>query len=67
MTGLELPYAVQGMDLAFSGVMTAACRLVGWSSLRRMLVASRACFRCLYRGCRKGTCHTGKTELLLGG
>ena len=28
MSGLELPYAVQGMDLAFSGVMTAACRLV---------------------------------------
>ena len=28
MDGLELPYAVRGMDLAFSGVLTAALRLV---------------------------------------
>ena len=27
MKGLELPYAVRGMDLAFSGVLTAALRL----------------------------------------
>ena len=28
LVGLELPYAVRGMDLAFSGIMTAAQRLV---------------------------------------
>ena len=28
LDGLELPYAVRGMDLAFSGVLTAALRLV---------------------------------------
>ena len=28
LEGLELPYAVHGMDLAFSGIMSAANRLV---------------------------------------
>ena len=69
MTGLELPYAVQGMDLAFSGVMTAACRLVEsgkpleavcWSLQEHVFAA---CIEVAERA----LAHTGKTELLLGG
>ena len=69
MAGLELPYAVQGLDLAFSGVMTAACRLVEsgkpleavcWSLQEHVFAA---CIEVAERA----LAHTGKTELLLGG
>ena len=69
MEGLELPYAVRGMDLAFSGVMTAAQRLlesgkpleaVCWSLQEHVFAA---CVEVAERA----MAHTGKTELLLGG
>ena len=69
MDGLELPYAVRGMDLAFSGVMTAAQRLlesgipleaVCWSLQEHVFAA---CVEVAERA----MAHTGKTELLLGG
>ena len=69
MDGLELPYAVRGMDLAFSGVLTAALRLVEngkpleavcWSLQEHVFAA---CVEVAERA----LAHTGKTELLLGG
>ena len=69
LVGLELPFAVRGMDLAFSGVMTAAQRLlengaelgaVCWSLQEH---AFAACVEVAERALS----HTGKKELLLGG
>jgi N6-L-threonylcarbamoyladenine synthase len=66
---LELPFAVRGMDLAFSGVMTAAQRLldngaelgaVCWSLQEH---AFAACVEIAERA----LAHTGKSEVLLGG
>ena len=69
LDGLELPYAVHGMDLAFSGLMSAANRLVSegkpfeavcWSLQEH---AFAACIEVAERA----LAHTGKTEVLLGG
>lgn len=69
MNGLELPYAVRGMDLAFSGVLTAALRLVEngkpleavcWSLQEHV-------FSACVEVAERALAHTGKTELLLGG
>ena len=69
MDGLELPYAVRGMDLAFSGVLTAALRLVEngkpleavcWSLQEHV-------FSACVEVAERALAHTGKNELLLGG
>ena len=69
MEGLELPYAVRGMDLAFSGVLTAALRLVEngkpleavcWSLQEHV-------FSACVEVAERALAHTGKSELLLGG
>jgi glycoprotease/Kae1 family metallohydrolase len=69
LEGLELPYAVHGMDLAFSGLMSAANKLVSegvpfeavcWSIQEH---AFAACIEVAERA----LAHTGKTEILLGG
>tara|TARA_B100001741_G_scaffold126917_1_gene104554 strand:+ start:4034 stop:5038 length:1005 start_codon:yes stop_codon:yes gene_type:complete len=69
MDGLELPYAVRGMDLAFSGVLTAALRLVEngkpleavcWSLQEHV-------FSACVEVAERALSHTGKSELLLGG
>jgi glycoprotease/Kae1 family metallohydrolase len=66
---LALPYAVQGMDLAFSGIYTAACRLT-----QRGAPLGGACwslqehsFAACIEVAERAMAHTGKTELLLGG
>ena len=69
LEGLELPYAVHGMDLAFSGLLSAALNLVNrgqplpavcWSLQEH---AYAACVEVAERA----MAHTGKNELLLGG
>lgn len=69
LDGLELPYAVQGMDLAFSGILNAALGLVAkgapleavcWSLQEHAFAAS-------VEVAERALAHTGKTELLLGG
>ena len=69
LDGLELPYAVQGMDLAFSGLLNAALNLIGkgkplgavcWSLQEH---AFAACVEVAERA----MAHAGKSELLLGG
>jgi glycoprotease/Kae1 family metallohydrolase len=69
LQGLELPYAVQGMDLAFSGILNAAQHLIDkgaslpavcWSLQEH---AYAACVEVAERA----LAHSGKNELLLGG
>lgn len=69
LEGLELPYAVQGMDLAFSGILNAALNLVEkgvplpavcWSLQEHTFAA---CVEVAERA----MAHAGKSELLLGG
>ena len=69
LSDYELPYAVQGMDLAFSGLLTAARHMVlkgkplgavCWSVQEH---AFAACVEVAERA----LAHTGKTEVLLGG
>ncbi|MFL2946685.1 MAG: KEOPS complex N(6)-L-threonylcarbamoyladenine synthase Kae1 [Candidatus Poseidoniales archaeon] len=69
LDGLELPYAVQGMDLAFSGILNAALKLVEkgvplpavcWSLQEHTFAA---CVEVAERA----MAHAGKSELLLGG
>ncbi len=67
-SGLELPYAVHGMDLAFSGILTAAVSLseregLGASSWSLQEHSFASCIEVSERA----LAHTGKTELLLGG
>lgn len=69
MDGLELPYAVRGMDLAFSGVMTAAQRLLeSGKSLEAVCWSLQEhVFAACVEVAERAMAHTGKTELLLGG
>lgn len=69
MDGLELPYAVRGMDLAFSGVMTAAQRLLesGHSLGAVCWSLQEHAFAACVEVAERAMAHTGKTELLLGG
>ena len=69
MEGLQLPYAVRGMDLAFSGLLTAAQRLIDngheldavcWS-------LQEHAFASCVEVAERALAHTGKSELLLGG
>lgn len=69
MDGLELPYAVRGMDLAFSGVMTAAQRLLdsGESLGAVCWSLQEHAFSACVEVAERAMAHTGKSELLLGG
>jgi glycoprotease/Kae1 family metallohydrolase len=69
MEGLELPYAVHGMDLQYSGLYTAAKHMVEkgtelgavcWSLQEHAFAAS-------VEVAERALAHTGKTEILLGG
>ena len=64
-----MPYAVQGMDLAFSGVLNAACNLI-----KRGAPLGAVCwsiqehtFAACVEVAERALAHTSKNELLLGG
>ena len=67
-SNLELPYAVHGMDLAFSGILTAAISL---SEREGLGAASWSLQEHSFASCievsERALAHTGKSELLLGG
>tara|TARA_B100001093_G_scaffold2499_1_gene2439 strand:+ start:3602 stop:4660 length:1059 start_codon:yes stop_codon:yes gene_type:complete len=69
LQGLELPFAVRGMDLAFSGVMTAAQRLIDNGSDLGAVCWSlqEHAFAACVEVAERALSHTGKSELLLGG
>lgn len=69
IVGLELPYAVQGMDLAFSGLLNAADTLVekGASFDAVCWSLQEHSFAACIEVAERALAHTGKSELLLGG
>lgn len=66
---LELPYSVKGMDLSFSGIMTAAVSL--WKKGHPIedvaFSVQETCFAMLTEVTERAMAHVGKDELLLGG
>jgi universal protein Kae1 len=65
----ELPYAVKGMDVSFSGVLTKAQQLLKQGTAVQDLCFSlqETCFAMLAEVAERALAHTGKKELLLIG
>jgi len=66
---LELPYSVKGMDLAFSGIMTAALTLKKKGHRLEDIAYSvqETTFSMLTEVTERAMAHIGKDEVLLGG
>jgi universal protein Kae1 len=66
---LSLPYVVQGMDLAFSGILTAATKATrnGTSFDAVCWSLQEHAFAACVEVAERALAHSGKTELLLGG
>jgi N6-L-threonylcarbamoyladenine synthase/N6-L-threonylcarbamoyladenine synthase/protein kinase Bud32 len=66
---LDLPYSVKGMDLAFSGIMTAAMahRARGESLEDICFSVQETCFAMLAEVTERAMAHIEKREVLLGG
>ena len=66
---LELPYSVKGMDISFSGIMTAAVNLrkKGYRLEDIAFSVQETCFGMLAEVTERAMAHTGKDEVLLGG
>ena len=69
MDGISLPYAVQGMDLSFSGVMTAANQKISDGHTLEEVCWSlqEHSFAACIEVAERAMAHTGKEQLLLGG
>ena len=69
LDGLELPYAVQGMDLAFSGLLNAALNLVEKGQPLEAVCWSlqEHAFAACVEVAERAMAHAGKSELLRGG
>ncbi len=66
---VELPYAVKGMDVSFSGILTKAEHLLkkGTSVNDICFSLQETCFAMLAEVAERAIAHTGKKELLLIG
>ncbi len=66
---ISLPYGVHGMDMAFSGILTSAIRLVDDGESMESICWSlqEHSFASCIEVAERALAHTGKTELLLGG
>ena len=66
---LDLPYSVKGMDMSFSGIMTAALSLrkKGHSLENIAYSIQETCFAMLAEVSERAMAHIGKDEILLGG
>ena len=66
---LDLPYSVKGMDVAFSGIMTAALALYKKGHRLEDIAYSvqETCFAMLAEVTERAMAHVGKDEVLLGG
>ena len=66
---LELPYSVKGMDVAFSGILTAALQLHRRGERLEDLCYSvqEICFAMLVEVTERAMAHVEKDEVLLGG
>tara|TARA_Y100000310_G_scaffold345693_1_gene468361 strand:+ start:11615 stop:12607 length:993 start_codon:yes stop_codon:yes gene_type:complete len=66
---IELPYAVKGMDVSFSGMQTKLKQLYDRGERKEDLAFSlqETAFAMLVEAAERAMAHTGKEELLLGG
>lgn len=66
---LELPYSVKGMDISFSGILTAALNLQkkGHRLEDICYTIQETCFGMLAEVTERAMAHVGKDEVLLGG
>jgi N6-L-threonylcarbamoyladenine synthase len=66
---LELPYSVKGMDLAFSGILTAALALrAGGARLEDLCYSiQETCFAMLCETTERALAHARKDEVVIGG
>jgi universal protein Kae1 len=66
---IDLPYSVKGMDLAFSGLITAAKQKLdsGYSLGQLAYSIQETAFAMSCEVSERALAHTGKTELVLGG
>ena len=65
---IELPYVVKGMDLSFSGILTAAKNKLASQKLEDVSFSfQETCFSMLVEVAERAMAHTGKNELLLVG
>jgi universal protein Kae1 len=65
---IELPYLVKGMDLAFSGLLTAATRIKSKHSVEDLCYSlMHTSFAMITEVTERALAHTGKKEVLLTG
>lgn len=66
---IDLPYSVKGMDVAFSGILTAALQLhKGGTRLEDLCYSiQETCFAMLVEVTERAMAHVEKDEVLLGG
>jgi N6-L-threonylcarbamoyladenine synthase/N6-L-threonylcarbamoyladenine synthase/protein kinase Bud32 len=66
---IDLPYSVKGMDVAFSGILTAAMQLRKQGATMEDLCYSiqETCFAMLVEVTERAMAHVEKDEVLLGG
>jgi len=66
---LDVPYSVKGMDVAFSGILTAALQLKKKGASMEDLCFSlqEVCFSMLVEVAERAMAHVEKNEVLLGG
>ena len=68
MTLLDLPYSVKGMDVSFSGILTAALNQRAKASLEDVCYSiQETCFAMLVEVTERAMAHLDKSEVLLGG
>jgi len=65
---VELPYSVKGMDLNFSGLLTAAQKRIGKSGNEDLAYSlCHTAFAMVTECCERALAHSGKKELLVTG
>lgn len=65
---VELPYSVKGMDLVFSGLLTAATKKIGQVDQNDLVYSLlHTAFAELTEVTERALCHTGKKEVLVVG
>ena len=68
LESILLPYGVQGMDLGFSGILTAAIKKTSSHELSEVCWSLQEhSFAACIEVAERAMAHTGKSELLLGG
>ena len=68
LESIPLPYGVQGMDLGFSGILTAAIKKTSAHELSEVCWSLQEhSFAACIEVAERAMAHTGKSELLLGG